>query len=175
MNEDGFSYTRSCCRDPTQGPCWIPPLVFFGLATLFSAVILKNRKRKAAVTEELDEQLLQPSPEQDPRSYQRALARSRQAAYVTKAVAFSKAGEPTRAYMELARALAENSVCRAPLLDGHHSKDELFDLYKLHIKYSEVPSNFATLLQLQEMLALDQEEAEKIELAILQAPGAFSI
>lgn len=165
----------TCARDPTQPPCWIPPLIFFGLATLFSAVILKNRRRIPSATEALEAEEVAPCPEQDPRSYQRALARSRQAAYVTKAMAYSKAGEPARAFMELARALSENSVCRSPLRDGHHTKDELVELYKLHIKYSEVPPNFATLLQMQELLGLDQDEAERIELEVLQAPGAFSI
>ncbi|PNH07443.1 hypothetical protein TSOC_006114 [Tetrabaena socialis] len=162
-------------RDPTQPPCWIPPLIVFGLATLFSAVILKNRRRKPAVNE-TDELLpIPPSPNQDPRSYQRALARTRQAAAVTKALAFLKTGEPARAYMELGRSLSENSICRSPLLDGHHGKEELVELYKLHLHNAEVPPNFATLLQLQEMLGLNQEEAEKIELDVMQTPGAFSI
>ncbi len=167
---------RVCCaRDPTQPPCWIPPLIVVGLATLFSAVILQNRKRKPAVRETDEVMLIPPSPQQDPRSYQRALARTRQAAHVTKALAFLKAGEPARAYMELGRALSENSICRSPLLDGHHSKEELVELYKLHLKNTEVPPNFATLLQLQEMLGLNQEEADKIELDIMQSPGAFMI
>ncbi|KAG2491807.1 hypothetical protein HYH03_009967 [Edaphochlamys debaryana] len=162
-------------RDPTQPPCWIPPLIVFGLATLFSAVILKNRKRKAAVTETDEVLTIPPSPEQDPRAYQRALARTRQGAAVTKALAFLKTGEPARAYTELGRALAENSICRSPLLGGHHSKTELVELYKLHLQNAEVPPNFATLLQLQEMLGLQQDEAEKIELEVMQTPGAFSI
>ncbi|GLC53943.1 hypothetical protein PLESTB_000890300 [Pleodorina starrii] len=169
------SNSRTCTRDYTQPPCWIPPLIVFGLATLFSAVILKNRKRKPAVTETDEVLPVPPSPQQDPRSYQRALARTRQAAHITKAIAFLKTGEPARAYMELGRALAENSICRSPLLDGHHTKAELVDLYKLHLQNAEVPPNFATLLQLQEMLGLGQEEAEKIELEVMHTPGAFSI
>ncbi|GIL84731.1 hypothetical protein Vretimale_14477 [Volvox reticuliferus] len=166
---------KSCTRDYTQPPCWIPPLIVFGVATLFSAVILKNRQRKPAVIETDEVLPLPPSPQQDPRSYQRALARTRQAAAVAKALAFLKTGEPARAYMELGRALSENSICRSPLLDGHHIKDELVELYKLHLQNAEVPPNFATLLQLQEMLGLNQDEAEKIELEVMQTPGAFSI
>ncbi|EFJ47719.1 hypothetical protein VOLCADRAFT_91767 [Volvox carteri f. nagariensis] len=167
--------SKSCSRDYTQPPCWIPPLIVFGVATLFSAVILKNRQRKSAVTETDQVLPVPPSPQQDPRSYQRALARTRQAAAVSKALAFLKTGEPARAYMELGRALSENSICRSPLLDGHHTKAELVELYKLHLQNAEVPPNFATLLQLQEMLGLNQDEAEKIELEVMQAPGSFSI
>lgn len=167
--------TACSARDYTQPPCWIPPLIVFGLATLFSAVILKNRKRKPAVTETDAVLPLPPSPQQDPRSYQRALARTRQAAAVSKALAFLKTGEPARAYMELGRALSENSICRSPLLDGHHSKAELVEIYKLHLQNAEVPPNFATLLQLQEMLGLNQDEAENLELEVMQTPGAFSI
>lgn len=151
-----------CYRDPTQPPCWIPPLIVIGLATLFSAVILKNRKRKPAVTETDELQPIPPSPQQDPRSYQRALARTRQAAAVTKAIAFLKTGEPARAYMELGKALAENSICRSPLLDGAITKAELVELYKLHLQNAEVPPNFAVLLQLQEMLGIGQEEVRCI-------------
>ncbi|KXZ41835.1 hypothetical protein GPECTOR_267g691 [Gonium pectorale] len=169
------STPKSCGRDPTQPPCWIPPFIVFGLATLFSAVILKNRQRKPAVTETDELQPIPPKPEQDPRSYQRALAQTRQDAAVTKAIAFLKTGEPARAYMELGRALAENSICRSPLAAGYHSKADVVELYKLHLLNAEVPPNFATLLQLQEMLGLGQEEAEKIELDVMQTPGAFSI
>lgn len=149
-----------------------------GLATLFSLVILQKRERKSSV-KEADEALLAsilPNPEQDPRAYQRALAKTRQAAHITAAIAFDKAGEPARALMELQRALQENSICRSPLLSGHHSVSDLADLYKLHIKSSEEqPPAFATLLQLQELLGIAQDEAEKMELEVLQAPGAFNI
>eukprot|EP00201_Polytomella_parva_P000323 CAMPEP_0175087052 /NCGR_PEP_ID=MMETSP0052_2-20121109/29610_1 /TAXON_ID=51329 ORGANISM="Polytomella parva, Strain SAG 63-3" /NCGR_SAMPLE_ID=MMETSP0052_2 /ASSEMBLY_ACC=CAM_ASM_000194 /LENGTH=136 /DNA_ID=CAMNT_0016359343 /DNA_START=344 /DNA_END=754 /DNA_ORIENTATION=- len=111
----------------------------------------------------------------NPRGYQRALARTRQAAYVNKAVSFLKSGDPARAHMELTRALVENSTCRSPLLDGIHTREEITALYRLHLESSEVPPNFAVLLQLQELLGLPQEDAEKIESEVMQSPGSFSI
>lgn len=180
------SPTVSVALDPFQAqprsasvnpPCWIPPVIVLGLATLFSLVILQKRERKAAV-KEADEAMLvlPPSPEQDPRAYQRALAKTRQAAHITAAIAFHKCGEPARAFMELQRALQENSICRSPLLAGHHTLADIASLYKLHIKSSEEqPPAFAVLLQLQEMLGISQDEAEKMELEVLHAPGAFSI
>eukprot|EP00877_Chromochloris_zofingiensis_P008509 jgi/Chrzof1/3911/Cz13g13040.t1 len=116
-----------------------------------------------------------PNPQADPKAYQMALARTRQALDVQKAVAYMKAGEPARACVELHRALDENGICRSPLLDGHQTKDELMELYKLHIANTEVPPSFATLLQLREMLGLTATEAEKLELEVLEAGAAFSI
>lgn len=54
-----------------------------------------------------------------------ALARTRQATAVHRAVGFMAAGSPTRAMVELRRALHENSVCRAPLLNTNHSRKEV--------------------------------------------------
>jgi hypothetical protein len=54
---------------------------------------------------------------------------------------------PPSAMVELHRALDENAVCRSPLLDGHQSRAELRDLYKLHLLNTPVPHSFATLLQ----------------------------
>lgn len=135
--------------------------------------------------------------------------------------------------VELHRALEENGVCRSPLLDGHHSKQEasnatlrrrtyalhthgflhalvyiqhpsvplptlnlppparspqrplplphvagrvqLVGLYQLHIQHTEVPPNFAVLLQLRELLGLGTAEAEQIEADVLHQAEAFSI
>jgi hypothetical protein len=80
-----------------------------------------------------------------------------------------------RAMVELGRALQENAVCRCPLLDGSHSKAEVEDLYRLHLKNTEVPPNFAVLLQLRDMLDLSQQEADDIEQEVMTAGEAFSI
>ncbi len=84
------------------------------------------------------------------------------------------AGEYTKCNLELAKALAENSVCRAPAVLAH-TPEEMANLYRLHIRYTEQPPSFATLLQLQEMLGISQEEAERIELELLRSPGTFAI
>lgn len=66
----------------------------------------------------------------DPEAYQKALARSRQAQCINKAVAYMQSGDPARAVVELGRALQENCCCRSPLLDGSHPKAQLMDLYR---------------------------------------------
>ena len=75
---------------------------------------------------------------------------------------------------ELSKALVNNSVCRCPATVAH-TKDELHALYRLHLTNTEQPPNFGTLLQLQEMLGISQEEAERLEIAVLRSPGAFAI
>jgi hypothetical protein len=102
------------------------------------------------------------------------LAKARQATCIQNAVAYNKAGEVTKAMVELGKALGHNSVCRAPA-NVSLSKDDLQGLYRLHITNTEHPPNFATLLQLQEMLGMSQEEAERVEMEVLQTPGAFAI
>lgn len=77
--------------------------------------------------------------------------------------------------MELHLALEENSICRSPLLKGHQSQEELTGLYRLHIQNTEVPPNFAVLLQLRELLGLGAAEAEELEQQVLKEAEAFSI
>jgi hypothetical protein len=77
--------------------------------------------------------------------------------------------------VELHLALEENSVCRSPLLQGHQTHDELTGLYQLHIQNTEVPPNFAVLLQLRELLGLGADEAEELEKQVLKEAEAFSI
>lgn len=116
-----------------------------------------------------------PNASTDPVAYQKALARTRQAQDVQRAVGFMNAGEPARAMVELHKALDENAVCRSPLLDGHQTRDELEGLYQLHIENTEVPPNFAVLLQLRQMLGLDTDTAEQIEADVMRQSQAFSI
>ena len=49
------------------------------------------------------------------------------------------------------------------------------DLYRLHLKNGAVPPNFATLLQLRELLGLSPKESEMVEEEIMTAGEAFSI
>jgi len=111
---------------------------------------------------------------EDPRHHQRVLAKTRQAANIQNAATYQKAGEITKAMLELSKALNNNSVCRTPAM-VMLSPEDLAGLYRLHITNTEHPPNFATLLQLQEMLGLSQEEAERVEIEVLQTPGAFAI
>ncbi|GFH05543.1 uncharacterized protein HaLaN_00023 [Haematococcus lacustris] len=110
----------------------------------------------------------------DPVHHQRVLAKTRQAVQIASAVKYNKAGEVTKAVLELHKALASNSICRTPAI-VNVSKSDLAALYKLHITHTEQPPQFATLLQLQEMMGLSQQEAEEIENAVLRSPAAFSI
>lgn len=111
----------------------------------------------------------------DGREYRMALARTRQAVSVQRAVGFLNAGNIARSMVELRRALHENSICRAPLINTSHSQTELQQLYKMHLRNSTVPSDFATLLQLRTLLHLDFEEAEKIERDIMEQSSAYNI
>ena len=48
-------------------------------------------------------------------------------------------------------------------------------LYQLSIRSGEVPPNWATLLQLQELLGISQDEAERLELEVVESNASFSI
>lgn len=48
-------------------------------------------------------------------------------------------------------------------------------LYRLHLQNTEVPPNFAILLQLREMLAISEADAEQLEVEVFESGGAFSI
>eukprot|EP00195_Chlamydomonas_chlamydogama_P012238 CAMPEP_0202901550 /NCGR_PEP_ID=MMETSP1392-20130828/14316_1 /ASSEMBLY_ACC=CAM_ASM_000868 /TAXON_ID=225041 /ORGANISM="Chlamydomonas chlamydogama, Strain SAG 11-48b" /LENGTH=173 /DNA_ID=CAMNT_0049588129 /DNA_START=296 /DNA_END=817 /DNA_ORIENTATION=+ len=154
---------------------WVPPLIATLAAGILAYLLLRKRQQKPAVKEYPSQDLILAPSSEDPRQYARALALSRQAGHINKASALRRNGEVAKAHMEMQRALAENSVCRSPCMDGALNKEEYAALYRLHIQACEVPPNFATLLQLQEMLGLSQEEAEQIEIEVMSSPGSFSI
>lgn len=104
-----------------------------------------------------------------------ALARTRQAVAVHRAVGFLHTGNTARAMVELRRALHENSVCRAPLLNTQHGAEEMQQLYRLHLQHTAQPADFAILLQLRTMLDLDFEVAEKLERELMEEGSAYSI
>lgn len=111
----------------------------------------------------------------DGREYKMALARTRQAVAVHKAMQFNEQGNPARAMVELRRALQENSIVREPLLNARYEKQEVMDLYQMHLQNSEVPAKFSTLLQLRELLDIDGQTAEALEAEVMQSGSAFSI
>lgn len=104
-----------------------------------------------------------------------ALARTRQAVSIQKALQYQRLANPARAKVELQRALSENAVCRAPLLAARYSKQQMQGLYKLYLETTELPPNYAHLLQLQDMLDLDKRDAEELEADIMENAAAFSI
>mmetsp|Transcript_28622 Transcript_28622/g.77215 ORF Transcript_28622/g.77215 Transcript_28622/m.77215 type:complete len:239 (+) Transcript_28622:538-1254(+) len=163
------------CCSPTYcySCCWGPALSF-GAAVALASYLLHKRERRPAYKEEPDMDLQAPLHPEDPRHHQRVLAKTRQAANIQNAATYQKAGEITKAMLELSKALNNNSVCRTPAM-VMLSPEDLAGLYRLHITNTEHPPNFATLLQLQEMLGLSQEEAERVEIEVLQTPGAFAI
>lgn len=111
----------------------------------------------------------------DKPDYQAALARTRQAVCVHKAMQFRSQGSPARAMVELRRALQENAIVREPLLNARQEPEPLYELYKMHLQNTDVPAEFSTLLQLREMLAIDTRVAENLEEEALQRVGSFSI
>ncbi|KAI8467589.1 MAG: hypothetical protein J3K34DRAFT_523577 [Monoraphidium minutum] len=167
---------RSCSSSAQCGQQWTStvPIVLaaaisFGTAYFYKIKAEDTKKKQLEPWPEI------PRPDADPRAYQMALARTRQALDVQKAVAYMKAGEPSRAMVELHRALEENAVCRSPLLDGHQTRADLRDLYRLHLLNTAAPYNFATLLQLRELLGVGVDEAETLERDVVEAGAAFSI
>lgn len=170
MSVDPLEPVQITCNGPT---CRIPIML-----TVAGAVAAAYWFKRQA---ELPKQKLPepwpeiPRPEVDPEAYQKALARTRQAQCVQRAIGYMRANEPSRAMVELHLALEENSVCRSPLLQGHQTHDELTGLYQLHIQNTEVPPNFAVLLQLRELLGLGADEAEELEKQVLKEAEAFSI
>jgi hypothetical protein len=109
------------------------------------------------------------------KEYRMALARTRQAMAVHKALGFMQTGNAPRAMVEVRRALHENSVCRAPVLNSQYTRRELQGLYRLHLQNAPVPADFATLLQLRTLLDLDFDEAERIEKELMEQGSAYSI
>uniref|UniRef100_A0A383V8S7 Uncharacterized protein n=1 Tax=Tetradesmus obliquus TaxID=3088 RepID=A0A383V8S7_TETOB len=158
------------CNGPT---CRIP-VTLTAIAAIAAAYWFKRQAQEPG--KKLPEPWPEmPNPSTDPVAYQKALARTRQAQDVQRAVGFMNSGERARAMVELHKALEENAVCRSPLLDGHQTRNELVGLYSLHIENTEVPPNFAVLLQLRQMLGLDADTAEQIEEEVLRQSQAFSI
>ncbi|KAL6782589.1 hypothetical protein ACKKBG_A07385 [Auxenochlorella protothecoides x Auxenochlorella symbiontica] len=111
-------------------------------------------------------------PQQD---YVAALAQTRQTAHIEKASAFQSDGEPARALAELRRALHENRCCRRPVSSPSCGAPELEALYRLHLLHTEDPSDYATLLQLRNMLGISTQIAARIEGEVAQLGAAYSI
>lgn len=52
---------------------------------------------------------------------------------------------------------------------------QMLGLYKLHLENTELPPNYAQLLQLRDMLELDAAEAEQLEADVMSNAAQFSI
>ncbi|DBA99326.1 TPA: hypothetical protein ACH3X3_011930 [Trebouxia sp. C0006] len=112
---------------------------------------------------------------QDSKDFKAAVARTRQAVSVQKAIGFIDASSPAKAIVELKHALEENGIARGPLLTNKYDKNDRLRLYQLHLQNTEVPPNFAILLQLREMLAISEMDAEQLETEVFDSGSAFSI
>lgn len=112
---------------------------------------------------------------QDSKDFKAAVARTRQAVSVQKAIGFMDASSPAKAIVELKHALEENGIARGPLLTNKYDKNDRLRLYQLHLQNTEVPPNFAILLQLREMLAISEMDAEQLETEVFDSGSAFSI
>jgi hypothetical protein len=75
----------------------------------------------------------------------------------------------------LARTLTQPPLHAPHAHTTHARHQQLTGLYKLHIQHTEVPPNFATLLQLRELLGLATEESEALEKDVLREAASFSI
>ncbi|GMH37973.1 hypothetical protein BSKO_05857 [Bryopsis sp. KO-2023] len=156
--------------EPVEAPRSTAAVGFGAGVVAFVAVSWAYLKRK-----ELDQKIAeQEKLDSDPEAYLLARARTRQAIHVQKAIGFNNSNIPPRAMVELERALKENAVCRSTILQGNLSPDELEGLYSLHIQNEEIPPDFATLLQLRNMLGISESTAERIEKGI-QESNVFTI
>ena len=53
--------------------------------------------------------------------------------------------------------------------------EQMQDLYRLHLETTELPPDYARLLQLRDMLDLDTHEAEELEAEVMANAASFSI
>uniref|UniRef100_A0A7R9V5R7 Uncharacterized protein n=1 Tax=Chlamydomonas euryale TaxID=1486919 RepID=A0A7R9V5R7_9CHLO len=126
-------------------------------------------------------QLMPPPPLGCPASAARLLARLRQSLHMDAAAEALRRGAGDAANGHLLSALSHNCVCRTPAPPrGASTTADFTALYAHHIRAwggvggdDELPS-FTTLVQLQEMMALCEEDAARIELEALN-DTAFSI
>lgn len=161
----------------SQGASPLQKGVGFAIAGTAAGIALfkllnSRNARKQAEAEQLQDS--QGNPE-DSKEYKAAVARVRQAVSVQKAVGFMDASRPAKAIVELKQALMANGLARGPLLHSRHSKEDHLKLYRLHLENTEVPPDFAVLLQLREMLSISEADAEKLETEVFESGSAFSI
>lgn len=154
-----------------------PIFLVSGVSILAIVAVMSRVFRPARTTEKVPVEAFEvaPAPQHDPQAYTRALARSRQSCCIQKAVAFMKGGSTARAMVELVKALNENNIARSQYVCTHTTPVDLLELYRMHIQNTEFPPNFATLLQLREMLGIAKDQADLLEKEALQTPSAFSI
>lgn len=146
------------------------------VVSLAGILLLKQFTSKPAnVAESGDDTQESQGSHQDSKDFKAAVARTRQAVCVQKAIGFMDASSPVKAIVELKHALEENGIARGPLLVSKYDKNDRLRLYRLHLQNTEVPPNFAILLQLREMLAISEADAEQLEVEVFESGGAFSI
>lgn len=153
-------------------PCWVAG---FSIVMFVAVIARVFHPKKATEKKPVETFEVVPLAKRDPEAYQRALARSRQSSCIQKSVAFMKSGSAARAMVELGKALQENGIARSQYVCSHTTAADLAGLYRLHLQNTEIPPNFAVLLQLREMLGIPKSEADNIESEILRTPSAFSI
>ncbi|CAL8466788.1 g6324 [Coccomyxa elongata] len=165
-----------------------PGSVAFIMALLAVGVGLAVKKwredRKQRADEEYErrrwgqESALEVSYAQSPleaKEYNLALARTRQAMAVHRAIQYMNFGSPARAIVEVQRALQENSTARCPVLSAQYDGEDMNRLYRLHLENTEMPAKYSVLLQLREMLDIKEADAEKLEQEVLGSSSSFSI
>uniref|UniRef100_A0A7R9V6J7 Uncharacterized protein n=1 Tax=Chlamydomonas euryale TaxID=1486919 RepID=A0A7R9V6J7_9CHLO len=160
--------------------CWVASaLAVVATAAVSFAIVARRRGAPAAdalvPARGSQQDCAEGTSPEDCVAQQRALARTRMSAHISRAVDMSRRGENIQAHQELLLALSENDLCRSPIVEGAHSGEEMADLYRLHIRYSDVAPTFGNLLQLQSMLGLNQQEGQAIEAQLRSAAKDFCI
>ncbi len=66
-------------------------------------------------------------------------------------------------------------MASSTMVSDMHICLQLQELYRLHVANSEMPPQFSTLLQLRELLAISDKEAERLEAEVMESGAQFSI
>lgn len=162
---------------PVSLPLWQKGLGVAAISAAVGFLIAKQltKKKHDSSTESSDKTQESKGSHHESKDFKAAVARTRQAVSVQKAIGFMDASSPAKAMVELRHALEENGIARGPLLNNKYDKHDRLRLYRLHLQNTEVPPNFAILLQLREMLAISESDAEQLETEVLESGSAFSI
>jgi len=164
---------------PVSLPLWQKGIGIALIASVAGLLLVKqltnNKRDNSGEADSLQDLQGSQDIRQDSKDFKAAVARTRQAVSVQKAIGFMDASSPAKAIVELKHALEENGIARGPLLTNKYDKNDRLRLYQLHLQNTEVPPNFAILLQLREMLAISEMDAEQLETEVFDSGSAFSI
>lgn len=151
-------------------------LAAFSLVAVAAAIIyrvIQQRKQDSVVVEAQNEFMHSNALESE--EFQTVLASVRQVVTFQRVVQSMRAGDTSRAMIDLYRVLEQNALCRTPLNTANFTQEELEDVYRLHLHNSELPLQYSTLLHLRQLLHIKDQRAEELEAELKSSAYEFSI